>query len=87
MTLRIMGLNMCELRRILEGRNIPIQMSQPLMNIRISRSDIPDVRLEVLDVDCVEANHGGVETDVCFCNVRPVVERTFGFGEMVLDSI
>jgi hypothetical protein len=57
------------------------------MNIRISRSDIPDVRLEVLDVDCVEANHGGVETDVCFCNVRPVVERTFGFGEMVLDSI
>lgn len=74
MTLRIMRLNMRKLRRIAKRRDIPVQIPQPLMDIRIPRSDVPDVRLEVLHIDGIEADDGRVEAHVGFGDVVAVVE-------------
>lgn len=66
MTLRIMFLYMLKLRRILESRYIPIQMPQPLMQIRVPRANVADISSEVLDVNGVETDDCGVEADICF---------------------
>ena len=66
MTLRIMFLNMFELRRFPKRRHIPIQMPQPFMQRWVSGADVADVAFEMLDVDGVEADDGRVETDVGF---------------------
>lgn len=66
MTLRIMILNMFELRRILESRDIPIQMPEPLMQVRVPRTNISDIGFEVLDVDRVKADDSCVKPDVSF---------------------
>lgn len=73
-TLRIMFLDMLKLRRLPKSRDIPIQMSQPFMQCWVSRPDVTDIALEVLDIDGVEANDGRVETDICLGN---------GFAEVV----
>lgn len=67
MTLRVMLLDMFKLRRLPKRRYIPIQMPQPLVQRRVSRSYVADIAFEVLDVDGVEADYGRVEADVCFC--------------------
>ena len=67
MALRIMLLDMFKLRRLPKRRNIPIQMPQPLVQRRVSRSYVTDVAFEMLDVDGVKADCGCVEADVCFC--------------------
>jgi hypothetical protein len=36
MALGVMVLDMREFRRILKSRDIPVQMSEPLMNVRVS---------------------------------------------------
>lgn len=36
------------------------------MKVRVSAADVTEVALEVLDVDCVEADDGCVEADVLF---------------------
>lgn len=66
MTPCIMPLDMFKLRRPPKRLHIPIQMSQPLMQIRVSRSYIPDIAFEMLHVDGVEADYRCVETDVGF---------------------
>ena len=66
MTPRIMPLDMLKLRRLSERRNIPVQMPHPLVQIGIPTPDIPDIGLEVLDVDRVEPDYCRVEPDVCF---------------------
>ena len=82
MTLRIMGLNMCKLRRILERRNIPIKMSHPFMDIWISGSDIPDIGLEVLHVDGIEAHDCREEADVGFSDRGAEIVGAKGGGEV-----
>jgi len=57
MTQSIMLLDMIKLCRIFKCRNIPIQMPQPLMYPGISRPNIPNVALEVLYVDRIEADN------------------------------
>jgi hypothetical protein len=37
------------------------------VKVGVSAADVPDVALEVLDVDCVEADDGRVEADVLLC--------------------
>lgn len=88
MTLRIMPLNMRKLRRLSKRRYLPIQLPQPPMNIRVSTSHIPDIRLEMLHVDGVEADHGCVEPYVGFGDVGPVVVGPGGDGgEVLLDAV
>ena len=69
MALRIMFLDMFELRRFPKRRHIPIQMPQPFMQCRVSGADVADVAFEMLHVDRVEADDGRVETDVGFGDV------------------
>lgn len=51
-----MSLNMFELRRLIESRNVMIEDAQPLMNGRISATDITNVAFEVPMIGYVEAN-------------------------------
>lgn len=74
MTLSVMIFDMRPLGRLPERRNIPVQIPQPLMDIRIPRSYIPDVRLEVLDVDDIKSHNRSVESNVCFCDFVAKVE-------------
>ena len=81
----IVFLDVLKLGRLAEGRNIPIQSSEPFMKSRIPTADVANVALEVLNIDGVEANDGGVESDVGFGDVGAVVERgsvgsKMGFG-------
>lgn len=74
MTLRIMLLNMFELRRLgPKRRHVPIQLPHPPVQIRVPRPDIADIALEVLDVDGVEADDSRVQADVGLRDVGPVV--------------
>ena len=78
MTLRIMPLDMLELRRLPEGLHIPIQIPHPLVNRRIPRSNIADVALEVLHVHGIKADDRRIEAHVGFGDRGAVVEGPLG---------
>lgn len=46
-----------------------------LVQVGISAADVTEVALEVLDVNCVEADDGCVKADVCFGQAVTEVER------------
>lgn len=75
MALRVMLLDMFELRGILEGRNVPVQVAHPLVEMRISAANVGEIALEVLDVYRVKADDCGEETDVGFCDRGAEVVR------------
>ena len=83
-----MALNMFEIRRLAKRGNVPVEVAQPLVQGWVTRADVADVGLEVLDVDGVEADDGGVEADVGFCDglavvvlgARGVLAAEVGFG-------
>lgn len=79
----IMALDVGELCGVLKRRNIPIQLSEPLVDIWVARADISDIRLEMLDIHSIEANDGGEESDIGFCDVLAEIERPFGFREVL----
>lgn len=41
----------------------------------------------MLDIDWIEADDCGEESNIGFCDRRAVVVRTFGFREMFLDAV
>ena len=73
------------------------------MKRRVSASNVPDIALEVLDVDDVESNNGlyypsptitfayadtyRIKSNISFCNSIAVVVRAGRFGEVCLCSI
>jgi len=57
MTLGIMVFDMLKLRRLPESWYVPIQLPNPFMKRWIAWPDIPQIGLEVLDVDDVEADY------------------------------
>ena len=77
MTLRIMLLDMLKHRRLPERRFIPIQFPHPSMQGRVAATDIADVAFEMLHVDGVEADDGGVEADIGFGDGGAEVIRSF----------
>lgn len=52
----VVPLDVIKLRGVVERRLIPVQVTHPLVQKRVSGADIPNVALEVLDVDGVETN-------------------------------
>ena len=50
--------------RALEGIFTPIKPSQPLVESRIARANVPDVALEVLVVHGIETHQGDVQADI-----------------------
>ena len=87
MTLGIMLFDMHKLRRFTERGHLPVQLPQPLMKRGIAAPDVADVALEVLDVDRVEADDGGVEPDVGFGDVCAEVVWACGAGEVCFRLI
>jgi len=87
MTLGIMLLDMLELRRLSKGRHLPIQLPQPLVQMGVPATDIADVTFEMLDVDGVEADDGGVESDVGFGDGGAVVVGGRVVGEVGFSAI
>ena len=77
MTPCIMPFDMLELRRLAKRRHIPVQLSHPSMQIRIPRSNISEVCLEVLHIDTVKPDDGGEETDIGFSDT--IVEVVLSF--------
>lgn len=57
------------------------------MEVWVAAADVADVALEVLDVDCVKADDGGVEADVLLCQAVTEVERTAGFCEVCFGTV
>lgn len=64
MRLCIMFLDMLKLCRFAKRGNIPIQMPQPLVDSRVTRSNIAEIRLEVLHIHSIEARDSRVESDI-----------------------
>lgn len=60
MAASIMPLDVVKIRGILERRMIPVQIAHPLMQRWIPRSDVPNIALEVLHVDGIEADEGHI---------------------------
>lgn len=80
MTLGVMFLDMFELCGFLEGGDVPIEIFHPAMDCGVSGSDVFEVTFEVLDVDGIETNDGGEESDVKFREVRAKVVWTGTLG-------
>ena len=57
---------MIELGRILEGGNVPVKFPQPIVDGREATTDVLEVALEVLHVHWIEADDGGIETNIRF---------------------
>ena len=57
------------------------------MQVRVPAADISDVALEVLNVDGVEADDGGVEADVGFGDGGAVVVGGGVGGEVGFDAV
>lgn len=87
MTLRIMILDMRELSRILKSRHVPVQIPDPLVDGGVAAADVADVCLEVLNVDRVEADDGGVEADVGFGDAVAVVVGAGVLLEVAFDAV
>jgi len=87
MTFCIMVFDMFELRRVLERRYVPIQVPQPLMQRRITRSDIADIALEMLHIHGVEANDGSVETNVCLGDAGTKIVGSSVFGKVSFGAV
>lgn len=59
-----MLLDVLEAGGLLEARDLPVQQSQPIMDVWVVVSDHSNVALEVLDIDRVESDDGGEQTEV-----------------------
>ena len=86
-TLGIVLLDMLKLSRLLERRYVPVKISQPLMQRRITRPDITDVTLEMLHIDRVEANDGSVEANVRFGYVGTKVVGSGVFSKVSFGAV
>lgn len=82
--LRVILLDMPEICRILELRVIVIQVLHPVVQDRVIVADGAEVALEVLHVDGVEADEGGVGADVELCHLGAEEVGAFaGSGEFL----
>lgn len=67
MTLCVVEFHVIKITGVLESRMIPVEIPQPFVDGRISTSDISNVALEVLNVNGVKTDDGGVKTDIGLC--------------------
>lgn len=84
---RIMPLDVLKLRGLPKGVMHPVQIAQPPMQSGISRANIPNIALEMLDVDGVEADKRHVQPYVCLCELFAKVVGAFLAGEVLLRAV
>ena len=87
MTLGVVFLYMLKLRRPTKRLFVPIQLPQPLVQSRVPGPDVADVALEMLHVYNVEADDGRVQSNVCLCDVFPIVVRSRRGCKVLLRTI
>lgn len=87
MTLCVVIFDMLKLRRVFERRYVPVQLPQPLMQRRVARSDITDVALEMLHIDGVEANDGGIEANIGFRDIGTEIVRSSVFSKVSFRAV
>ena len=77
--LRIVLLDVLKLSRIMERRNVPVQLTHPAVDGRVAGADVSQVGLEMLD--------GGIEADVAFRNVLAPVVRPLRRRQVLLNAV
>ena len=87
MTLSVMFLDVLKLCRLSKCRYVPVQSPQPIVERRIAASNVPDVALEMLDIDWVKADDGGVQADISLCDLRAEVVRCCVLCKVFLSTI
>lgn len=87
MALGVVFLDVLKLGGFAERGDIPVQIPQPPVQVGVAGPDVLDVTLEVLDVDRVESDDGGVESDVGLRDAVAKVERTVGPGKLGLGAV
>lgn len=87
MALSVVLLDMLKVRRFLERRNIPIKVLLPLIDSRVTRADIANIALEVLDVDRIEPDYRHEETNIGFGETVAQEVWTGGLHEELFDAI
>ena len=85
--LSIMLPDMFKLRRLPESGDTPIQISEPFVQSRISGADVADVAFEVLNINRVETDDGGVQAYVRFGNLFSEIERSRVLGQMGFGAV
>lgn len=80
-----MELDVLKVSGIPESRDLPIQPAHPTVNSRESRTDITQIALEMLHVDRVKPNDGGVESDISLGDL--VTEEIRLRGGLLLDEV
>ena len=80
-------LDVRELGRLSKRRVVPVAMPHPFVKVGIAASDIPQVALEMLNIDRVEADDGRVEPDVCFCHAFAMIVGAWRPGQLGLCTI
>lgn len=51
MALGVVPLDVLELRRVIKGGVVPVEVAHPAVDVGVAGADVADVALEVLDVD------------------------------------
>lgn len=88
MTLGIMALDMRKLRRLPKSLYIPIQMPQPLVQIRIPGPDVADIAFEMLHIHRIEAHNRCEQADVGFGDVVAGEEVwCCGVSKVLLEAV
>ena len=87
MTLRIMLLDMLELRRRPKRLDIPVQIPQPLVNSRIPAPDVADVTFKVLHIHRIEPDYRRIQADIRLGDVPAEVVRSGVFREVLFDTV
>lgn len=70
MALGVVLLDVLKLCRLFECRMVPVEVSQPLVQVRIPASNITNVALEVLHVNRVKTDDRREEPDIRFGDCR-----------------
>jgi hypothetical protein len=87
MALGVVKLDMVELGRILEGWEIPVERSQPLMDGREAAANVLDVALEMLHVHRIESDDGGVKSNIGLSHAVTEQEWSLAREKMLLHLL
>jgi len=85
--LGVVALDVCEIGRFAKSWVLPVQVSDPFVQSRISTSNIPEIGLEVLDVDRVEADDSRIQPNIRLRNLLPKIIRPRPLSQMLLRTI
>lgn len=78
---------MFELSGFAKSGVVPVQIANPAMDVGIARPDVAKIGLEMLDVDGIESDDGGEESDIGFGDVGAKVKGTRRRGQVGFDAV